>query len=149
MTLRLVDLEAPPEDVELPNGRIFSVRPLDGPGYALAKDASTGTEATLKFFQYVLIPKDGEEPFGLADLSTLSPGMVVGLLAHSKRQLDLVLDALKNGHALAVTTASTGQRSTPKMTTPRRPRASRARSAGTGSSSGESPSTKLSPPSTS
>lgn len=91
MTIRLLDLEQPLEDVEFPNGRKLQVLPLDAAGYELMQEMSKSGDYTKSLELIKRLVPDATS----ADLATLSPRMCLGIVLHARHQLDTVLENLK------------------------------------------------------
>lgn len=161
MTLNLLEVGAPAEreDVVLPNGRRFLLRLLDGPGYALQQESErpdlsndAKIDAWKRLMRHVLEPLPNQPEASDADLNTLitdDGALIAAVLGAATRRLNIVMAALKNGRRLAASRPNGGQPSSPKMSTPTPLPASLAPTGATGSSNGESRSTKPSRRSTS
>jgi hypothetical protein len=102
--VRLVDLEQPVGEIELPNGRIVQVMPIDGGGQQLrlAIIAKTATDEDIWMFARRMLPKDVTEE----EILSLTPTMV-GIIAEiACGHLDAVLEyaaGLTEGKVMAPT----------------------------------------------
>jgi hypothetical protein len=92
MALRLLDMVAPLEPVEFPNGRTFAVRPLDADSWEMLRavqESKDGGKA-LALLKRV-VPDASEE-----DFASLGIPHVGALLSYAANQIDLTLAAIKN-----------------------------------------------------
>lgn len=129
MTLRLVDIEAPLEDVEFPNGAKHVPVPFGPTEYRLwrevQQDTDNGTRgAKLMEIVRACYPKATDD-----DIDSCSPKMLIALAAHAGRKIDQIRDALKNVDLAAASTPATPPApDAPPATTPSSPRTSGATS---------------------
>jgi len=101
MTIRLIELEAPLEDVEFPNGTKHQPVPFGPTEYAIwreleAQKKPTERTAGTRLMQILkaCYPTATEHDFG-----TCTPRMLMALVAHAGRKIDQIRDALKNADA--------------------------------------------------
>lgn len=100
MTLRLLDLEAPLEDVEFPNGTKHQPVPFGPAEYKLWREIETETDAEKRGLAAFEIIRKCYPTATDDDLSTLTMRMVVAIIAHAARKIEQVRDALKNVDAV-------------------------------------------------
>jgi len=96
MTLRLVDLEAPLEDVEFPDGTTHQPVPFGAAEYKLWREQEQETDIEKRGAMRIAIlrachPTATDENFLLC-----TPVMLLALIAHAARKIDQVRAALKN-----------------------------------------------------
>jgi len=116
--IKLVDFDREPlQPVEFPNGHVYEVKPLGVEEYGLleglvaAQDAARALELLRRILQGVTD----------ADLSLLTPRMVIGIVMHARHQLELVKETISGGGSLAdLATAAThnGKKARPKPMAP-------------------------------
>jgi hypothetical protein len=144
MTLRLIDLEAPLDDVEFPNGAKHQPVPFGAAEYRLWRDIQTEPDAESRGMMLMQIVRACYPTAAPDDLESCTPKMLIALAAHAGRKIDQVRDALKNvGAGEAVTTepppgevrVEVALRSSPKTSGATSSRKSRARSGKTGGAS--------------
>jgi hypothetical protein len=139
MTLRLLDLEAPLDDVELPNGTKHQPIPFGPKEYHLWREIPREPDAETRGHMLLAIvkacyPTLTEE----AILECCTEKMLIAMAAHAGRKIDQIRDALKNGVVVGAETtaplpAPAAAPSSPKMSGATSSRKSRARSGKTGS----------------
>jgi hypothetical protein len=98
MTLRLLDLEAPLDDVELPNGTKHQPIPFGPKEYHLWREIPREPDAETRGHMLLAIvkacyPTLTEE----AILECCTEKMLIAMAAHAGRKIDQIRDALKNG----------------------------------------------------
>jgi hypothetical protein len=99
MTLRLIDLEAPLDDVEFPNGAKHQPTPFGPNEYHLWRDIQTEPNAESRGMMLMQIVRACYPTAAADDLESCTPKMLIALAAHAGRKIDQVRDALKNGDA--------------------------------------------------
>jgi hypothetical protein len=105
MTLRLIDLESPLDDVEFPNGAKHQPVPFGAAEYRLWRDIQTEPDAESRGMMLMQIVRACYPTAVNDDLESCTPKMLIALAAHAGRKIDQVRDALKNvGAVEAVTT---------------------------------------------
>jgi hypothetical protein len=142
MTLRLIDLEAPLDDVEFPNGTKHQPVPFGPKEYHLWRDIQREADALARGTALMAIVAACYPTATPDDLESCTPKMLIALAAHAGRKIDQVRDALKNVDAgEAVTTEPPPEvveataPSSPKTSGATSSRKSRARSGKTGGKS--------------
>jgi hypothetical protein len=107
MTLRLIDLESPLDDVEFPNGAKHQPVPFGAAEYRLWRDIQTEPDAESRGMMLMQIVRACYPTAVNDDLESCTPKMLIALAAHAGRKIDQVRDALKNvGAVEAETTAA-------------------------------------------
>jgi hypothetical protein len=107
MTLRLIDLEAPLDDVEFPNGTKHQPVPFGPNEYHLWRDIQREADALARGTALMAIVAACYPTATPDDLESCTPKMLIALAAHAGRKIDQVRDALKNvGAVEAETTAA-------------------------------------------
>jgi hypothetical protein len=96
MTLRLIDLEAPLDDVEFPNGAKHQPTPFGAAEYRLWRDIQTEPDAESRGMMLMQIVGACYPTAAPDDLESCTPKMLIALAAHAGRKIDQVRDALKN-----------------------------------------------------
>jgi hypothetical protein len=96
MTLRLIDLEAPLDDVEFPNGAKHQPTPFGPNEYHLWRDIQTEPNAESRGMMLMQIVRACYPTAAADDLESCTPKMLIALAAHAGRKIDQVRDALKN-----------------------------------------------------
>ena len=87
MTIRLVDLEQAPEDVEFPNGTTHAVVPFDAVAYDLQEQIErTGDTALGLQLLRRCVPTATDR-----DIATLTGWMSAAIIATARRQLDVLM----------------------------------------------------------
>lgn len=88
MTIKLVDLAGTPEDVEFPNGTTHKVVPFDAVAYDLSEaiEQNPDDEASTLALLRRCVPTATDR-----DISTLTPRMVIAIVANARGQLDLLM----------------------------------------------------------
>jgi hypothetical protein len=140
MTLRLLDLEAPLDDVEFPNGTKHQPVPFGPTEYRVWRDSQKETDAVARGRMLMQIVRACYPTATDDDLDSCTPKMLIAMVAHAGRRIEQVRDALKNGDGavaaaatpVAPPEATTKAPSSPKTTGSTSSRKSRARSGKTG-----------------
>lgn len=102
MTLRLLDLEAPLEDVEFPNGTKHVPVPFGPPEYALWREIQEGKDTDVRWSKLVKIAKQCYPTATVWDWDSItSAKMLIALVGHAGGRIEQVRDALKNAEAAA------------------------------------------------
>jgi len=138
MTLRLLDLEAPLDDVEFPNGAKHVPVPFGATEYKLWRDLQQETDALTRGQMLLQIitacyPNATED-----DIGSCTPKMLIAMAAHAGHKIEQVREALKNVGGVAAETAvappeaTTNPPSSPKTSGSTSSRKLRKRSAETG-----------------
>jgi hypothetical protein len=96
MTLRLIDLEAPLDDVEFPNGTKHQPVPFGPNEYHLWRDIQREADALARGTALMAIVAACYPTATPDDLESCTPKMLIALAAHAGRKIDQVRDALKN-----------------------------------------------------
>jgi hypothetical protein len=96
MTLRLIDLEAPLDDVEFPNGAKHQPVPFGAAEYRMWRDIQTEPDAESRGMMLMQIVRACYPTAAADDLESCTPKMLIALAAHAGRKIDQVRDALKN-----------------------------------------------------
>jgi hypothetical protein len=102
MTLRLIDLESPLEDVEFPNGAKHQPVPFGAKQYHQWRDIQTETDALARGTMLMQIVAACYPTATADDLESCTPKMLIAMAAHAGRKIDQIRDALKNVDAEAV-----------------------------------------------
>ena len=138
MTLRLIDLESPLDDVEFPNGSKHQPVPFGPTEYKHWRELQTETDAMKRGTMLMQIVSACYPTATPDDIDACTPRMLIAMAAHAGRKIDQVMDALKNADAVGASepAAPPPQASTmpssPKMSGATSSRKSRARSGKTG-----------------
>lgn len=104
--IRLVELDAEIEPVELPSGRIVKVRAVDGAAMQIVREfKETGDELLLWKIAALVLPEATEE-----EVNKLSFKMVEAVMALATHQADKVETMLGNGLRPGVTVRRSGSR---------------------------------------
>jgi hypothetical protein len=144
MTLRLIDLEAPLEDVEFPDGTKHQPVPFGANEYKLWRQLQKETDKAVVGKLGYQIMRACYPTVTDDDIEMCSGTMLLALVAHAGRKIDQVREALKNAAAAeaattepppAVETATAAAPSSPKTSGATSSRKSRARSGKTGGAS--------------
>ena len=96
MTLRLIDLEAPLDDVEFPNGATHTPVPFGPTEYRLWRDIQTETDAGKRGAMCMQIIAACYPKATADDIDSCTPKMLIAMAAHAGRKIDQIRDALKN-----------------------------------------------------
>ena len=139
MTLRLVDLEAPLDDVEFPNGARHVPVPFGPTEYKLWRELPDEPDAQTRGVMLMQIVAACYPTATPDDIDSCTPKMLIAMAAHAGRKIDQVRDALKNVVAAPASASRapepTMAPSSPKTSGATSSRKSRARSAKTGGAS--------------
>jgi hypothetical protein len=141
MTLRLLDLEAPLEDVEFPDGSVHQPIPFGATEYRLWRDVQKETDGKKRGEMCFKILKACYPTATDENFESCGAGrMMLALIAHAARKIDQVKNALKNADAGEVATtepppAVEAAPSSPKTSGATSSPKSRARSGKTGGKS--------------
>jgi hypothetical protein len=104
MTLRLIDLEAPLEDVEFPNGTKHIPVPFGPTHYAKWREIQESKDSDERWKKLVEIAKACYPTANVYDWDSItSATMLIALVGHAGGRIDRVKEALKNVEALAAT----------------------------------------------
>jgi hypothetical protein len=96
MTLRLLDLEAPLDDVLFPNGTKHQPVPFGAKEYHAWRAIQTETDALARGTMLMQIVAACYPTATADDLESCTPKMLIALAAHAGRKIDQIRDALKN-----------------------------------------------------
>jgi hypothetical protein len=97
MTLRLLDLEAPLDDVELPNGTKHQPIPFGPKEYHLWREIPREPDAETRGHMLLSIVKACYPTLTEAEiLECCTEKMLIAMAAHAGRKIDQIRDALKN-----------------------------------------------------
>ena len=136
MTLRLLDLEAPLEDVEFPNGTKHQPVPFGPTQYALWREIQESQDTTERWAKLVQIARECYPAASAYDWDSItSATMLIALVGHAGGRIEQVKEALKNAGAAATITKkeeppeSEPPAPTPATTPPLSPKTSGASSA--------------------
>jgi hypothetical protein len=106
MTLRLLDLEAPLDDVLFPNGTKHQPVPFGAKEYHAWRAIQTETDALARGTMLMQIVSACYPTATADDLESCTPKMLIALAAHAGRKIDQVRDALKNVDAVGAEAAT-------------------------------------------
>lgn len=101
MTLRLIDLEAPLDDVEFPNGAKHTPVPFGAAEYKLWREIGQEPDAAKRGGMLLQIVRACYPTATAEDWDTCTPKMLIAMAAHAGRKIDQIRDALKNVEAAA------------------------------------------------
>src|SRR5687768_15169073 len=104
MTLRLLDLEAPLDDVEFPNGSVHTPTPFGATEYRAWRDIQKEGDALARGRMLMQIVAACYPTATADDIESCTPKMLIGMAAHAGRKIDQVRDALKNADAVGAAT---------------------------------------------
>jgi hypothetical protein len=143
MTLRLLDLEAPLDDVEFPTGAKHHPVPFGSTEYRLWRELPNETDAMKRGTMLMQIVAACYPTATPDDIDSCTPRMLIAMAAHAGRKIDQIRDALKNVDAVGEAAATPPHLPPQEATAPSSPktsgatssRKSRARSEGTGGTS--------------
>src|SRR5574338_966694 len=96
MTLRLLDLEAPLDDVEFPNGTKHVPVPFGAAEYKLWREIASETDAETRGRMLFTIVRACYPTATDDDIDSCTPKMLIAMAAHAGRKIDQIRDALKN-----------------------------------------------------
>ena len=122
MTLRLMDLEAPLDDVELPNGTKHVPVPFGPKEYQLWRDLAKETDARERGRIVMQIVRACYPTVTDDDLASCTPRMWLAMAAHAGHRIEQVRDALKNVDAAALAEYQAPPEPAQATTTPPSPR---------------------------
>lgn len=96
MTLRLIDLEAPLDDVEFPNGATHVPVPFGPNEYRLWREMPTEPDAMTRGKMLLQIVTACYPKATVDDIDSCTPKMLIAMAAHAGRKIEQIRDALKN-----------------------------------------------------
>lgn len=137
--LRLVDIEAPLDEVEFPNGAVHTPTPFGPTEYRLWRDIQEETDAMARGRMLMQIVTACYPAATADDLDSCTPKMLIAIAAHAGRKIEQVREALKNVEAVEASATPQPPPSSPKTSGSTSSRRSRARSGKRGAASRTAP----------
>ena len=125
MTLRLVEIEGPLDDVEFPNGTKHVPVPFGPTEYQLWRDLPLEPDDAKRGRMLMDIILACYPTATIADIDTCTPKMLFAMAAHAGHRIEQIREALKNVIVLsAAGSPQDASKATPPDTTPSSPKMS-------------------------